>query len=61
MSRELKKFEKKTVEKDEFIVSLKLIFMGHFIDLILHYKKSLTKLPFIKMNLTLPAVHLFNR
>ena len=47
MSRKLKKFEKKKpVEKDEFIVSLKLIFMGHFIDLILHYKKSLTQLPF---------------
>ena len=47
MSRKLKKFEKKKpVEKDVFIVSLKLIFMGHFIDLILHYKKSLTQLPF---------------
>ena len=31
---------KKKVEKDECIISLKLIFMGHFIDLILHYKKS---------------------
>lgn len=62
MSRKLKKFviwqvfenmldqasmkKKKTVEKDEYIFSLKRIFMGHFIDLILHYKKSLTKLLF---------------
>ena len=37
---------KKKVEKDECIISLKLIFMAHFIDLILHYKKSLTQLPF---------------
>lgn len=61
MSRKLKKFviwqvfenmldqasmKKKTVEKDKYIISWKRIFMGHFIDLILHYKKSLTKLLF---------------
>lgn len=37
---------KKKIEKDEYIISLKLIFMGHFIDLILQNKKGLTKLPF---------------
>ena len=75
MSRKVKKFViwqvfenmldeasvKKKIEKDEYIISLKLIFMGHFIDLILQNKKGLTKLPFKWIKLSQPSICLIAR